>query len=102
LRAVVAEAGHQGRGRRNRLELHHAAVLCDAVLAERRELDSQVEAGEEVLFDSGEHVFVKVGEPADGSGPCVQHLLHAPQSSQAQTGFDREAHGRHGDVIEIA
>jgi hypothetical protein len=33
-------------------------VLVDAVLAERRELDDEVDTGEELLSEPGEHVFV--------------------------------------------
>ena len=55
--------------RRIRIEAHRPAVLVDAVLAERRELDDQVDTGEELLSETGEHVFVKLGEPADG--PCA-------------------------------
>jgi hypothetical protein len=74
--AFIAKAGHEGgRLLRLRLEMHHSTVLRDAVLAEGRELHDNVEAGEKVLFDSGEHVFVKVGRPADGSALRMQHPL---------------------------
>jgi hypothetical protein len=33
-------------------------VLVDAILAERRKLDDQVDAGQDLLSKAGEHVFV--------------------------------------------
>jgi hypothetical protein len=38
--------------------LHHRAGLVDTVLAQRRELHEEVCAGEELLSEAGEHVFV--------------------------------------------
>ncbi len=40
------------------VERHHATVLVDAVLAQRRELDDEVDTGEDLLSQAGEHVFV--------------------------------------------
>jgi hypothetical protein len=47
-------------------------VVVDPVLAKCRELDEQVGAGEELLSEAGEHVFVKLGRPPDGwLGPAT-------------------------------
>lgn len=64
--AAVADAWSQAGGGGLGIERHHAAVLVDAVLAQRRELDEQVDPGEKLLSEAGEHVFVKLGRPADG------------------------------------
>jgi hypothetical protein len=63
---VVTDARNQAGGGGLGIERHHAAVLVDAVLAQRRELDEQVDSGQKLLSETGEHVFVKLGEPADG------------------------------------
>jgi hypothetical protein len=63
---AVADARSQAGGGGLRVERHHAAVLVDPVLAQRRELDDQVDTGQDLLSESGEHVFVKLGGPADG------------------------------------
>ena len=42
------------------VEPHRLAVLVDAVLAERREFDDQVDMGEDSLSQAGEHVFVNL------------------------------------------
>jgi hypothetical protein len=55
---MVTDARGETDRRRLGVERHHAAVLVDAVLAERRELDEQVYASEELLSEAGEHVFV--------------------------------------------
>jgi hypothetical protein len=49
-------------------------VLVDAILAERRELDDQVDASEDLLSEAGEHVFVKLGEGADGPRGAATYL----------------------------
>lgn len=64
--ATVADAWSQAGGGGLWIERHHTAVLVYAVLAQRRELDEQVDPGEKLLSEAGEHVFVKLGEPADG------------------------------------
>lgn len=43
---------------RRRIERHHVAVLVDAVLAQRAELEEHVDVGQDLLSEAGEHVFV--------------------------------------------
>jgi hypothetical protein len=49
--------------------LVHGAV--EAVLAESRELDGQIEAVQEPVSEGSEHVFVKLGRAPDGNFSAI-------------------------------
>lgn len=72
--ARSVDGGARGAGRGDHAE---------AVLAERRTLDDQVERRADLLSEPREHAFVKVRRPADGSADLLQLSLHRPALCRA-------------------
>lgn len=63
---MVAQPGSEPNRSRLGVERHHGPVIVDAILTERRELDQEVDSGQKLLSEAGEHVFVKLGRRPDG------------------------------------
>ena len=68
LRHALRSVGEGARGPED-------AIGVQPVLAERRELDDQVERGPDSLSELREHAFGKVRRRSDGSGDLLQVLL---------------------------